>query len=212
MQALRELGINIWAGAKLAVLAPVKRESFRQGDDQMVMLLVAYFFMNLFAVFLTTGILLDVQGGFNPSGGFDPKSGLRHVIDGLAKSAALYRGVLCILLAGYVVTRASRRPERFGPLVIAITSATLTALFVTEIARLLYGYKALLGGGMGTFILWIHFAWLGGIFFRATMVAVDRKYTLGAGAIVVFAVVYLGPMYWMSTFHAGTVNFLVFSR
>lgn len=208
MGVLREFGINIWAGAKLAVLAPVKRDSFREGHDQAVLLLFAYFSLNLLAVFLTSGTLLDVHGGLSPAGGFDPESGLRHVIDGLAQSTSLYRGVLCLLLAGYIVARVSGRPDRFGPLVIAITSATLTALFVTEIARFIYGYQALFSDKVGVFILWMHFTWLGGIFYRGTMVAMDRKFALGVGAIGVFALVYLGPMYWMSWFHGSLVRFL----
>lgn len=186
MNLLRDAIGNIVAGARLALMLRVGRDSFRVSIDQAVLLLFAGFVLSSGYSFVAT----DPEREFN--------------IYGLSYAATLY---LLFVFSVYLIARIEGAPWTGGALLVYLASTTPIVLSVVAVLR---GLSELAVASQSYVVAWAVFlfwvAWLLAVVFRAVRLLYNTNIGRAAALVLVYAVCNLAPRFglpeqrlWYST-------------
>jgi hypothetical protein len=190
---LRDLTGNILAGARLALMLPVRRGAFWVSLDQAVSLL-----------FL--GFALSVGFGFvltEPEREFD--------VYGLSHAATF---CLLLIFSAYLIARIQKAPWTGGALLVCLASTAPLMLFAAGMLRWLgetAGESHSYAAAWAIFLVWI--VWVLAVVFRAVRFLYHANVGRAAALVLVYAVCNVIPRFglpehqiWYSTVAASEVS------
>ncbi len=163
---------NVWAGTRLALMLPLRREAFRVNLDQAVLLLLIGFAATGLAEFAFT----EPVRAFNSSG--------------LGYMAA---GYLAFLLGLYLVARIQKAHSSMVDLVVVVSSATPVTAFGLEFVLWLGGSAdAPTSSAVMAFAWLVVFAWLTAIIVRALRLVYEIRVPRAIFLVMVFFAIHYG--------------------
>ena len=186
MNHFRHVIGNIVAGARLALMLPVRRDSFRVSIDQAALLLFAGFALSFGYGFALT----EPEREFN--------------VYGLSHAATFY---LLLVFSVYLMARIQGTPWTGGALLVYLASTSPFMLSLVAMLRWLGEIAAesnLNAVTWTVFLVWV--AWLLAVVFRAVRLLYNTNIGRAAALVLVYAVCNLAPRFglpeqrlWYST-------------
>ncbi len=186
MNHLRDVIGNIIAGARLALMLPVRQDSFRVSIDQAVLLLLTGFALSFGYGFVST----EPERGFN--------------VYGLSHAATFY---LLLVFSVYLMARIQGASWTGGALLVYLASAGPLMLSAVAVLRWLSEMAAESSSYVAAwtvFLVWV--SWLLAVVFRAVRLLYNANIGRAAALVLVYAVCNLAPRFglpeqrlWYST-------------